>query len=162
MIKFKNKTFFLFVFFISFVSLLSAYTIEHLLGYQPCNLCLISRIPYAIALIIVIINFKLQKNEDFFIILLLLVFSFSFSISVYHFGIEQGFISESSVCGLQSEISITSKDEILKSLQKTAISRKNVAFKIFGLSLTTYNILISLLMILTSIRFYFTYEKYKK
>lgn len=162
MIKFKKELYFLFVFFISLISLLTAYIIEYLLGYQPCNLCLISRIPYAVALIIIIANYILQKNEIFFTILLFLVFLFSFSISIYHFAIEQGIISESLVCGLKNEISIISKEEILKSFQKRVISCKDVAFKLFGLSLTTYNILISLLMILISIKFYFTYEKYKR
>ena len=162
MIKFKKELYFLFVFFISLISLLTAYIIEYLLGYQPCNLCLISRIPYAVALIIIIANYILPKNEIFFTILLFLVFLFSFIISIYHFAIEQGIISESLVCGLKNEISIISKEEILKSFQKRVISCKDVAFKLFGLSLTTYNILISLLMILISIKFYFTYEKYKR
>ena len=161
MINFKNKTFFLFVFFISLVSLLSAYTIEYLLGYQPCNLCLISRIPYAIALIIVIINFKLQKNEVFFIILLLLAFSFSFSISVYHFGIEQGFIKESLVCDLNNTNKILTVEELLKELKERPISCKNVTFKIFGLSLATINIVISLILSSITMNLFLNYEKNK-
>ena len=82
-----------------------------------------------------------------------MVITFSFFISLYHFGIEQEFIDESQVCGTFTTDMIN-KDEILKSLQKINISCKNVAFKIFGLSLTTYNIFISILMFLISLKIY--------
>ena len=35
----------------SFVALISAYFIEYVLGHQPCNLCLIERIPYGLSII---------------------------------------------------------------------------------------------------------------
>ena len=72
----------------------------------------------------------------------MLIFSFSIIISFYHFGIEQGIIDESSICA--SDLNLITKDEILNSLRQFTISCKDVAFKIFGLSLTTYNIFISI------------------
>ena len=33
-------------FFNKFICINSAYFIEYILGHQPCNLCLIERIPY--------------------------------------------------------------------------------------------------------------------
>ena len=68
---------------------------------------------------------------------------FSTLISIYHFGIEQGFIDESIVC-LSENLDLITKEDILNSLQELRISCKDVAFRIFGLSLTTYNIIISL------------------
>ena len=141
--------------------LIAAFIIQYLLGYQPCNLCIIERIPYALAIIIVILNYKFRNDQIFYSILLILVFLFSIIISVYHLGIEQDFIKESNVCG-SNNLDLITKEEVLKSLQEIRISCKNVAFKFFGLSLTTYNILVSLLMFLISIKIYLMSHDIKK
>ena len=149
------------IFVISFVAIISAYFIEYALGHQPCNLCLIERIPYGLSLFLIIINFILKKNDKFIIILLTLIFIFSFLISIYHFGIEQGFFEESTVCGLNNTTDIISKDELLKILNEKPVSCKDVTFRVFGLSLTTINIGISLSIIILLIKIYKTYEKNK-
>ena len=149
------------IFTISFVAIISAYFIEYALGHQPCNLCLIERIPYGLSLFLIIINFILKKNHKFIIILLTLIFIFSFLISIYHFGIEQGFFEESTVCGLNNATDIISKDELLKILNEKPVSCRDVTFRVFGLSLTTINIGISLVIIIFLIKIYMTYEKIK-
>ena len=149
------------IFIISFVAIISAYFIEYALGHQPCNLCLIERIPYGLSLFLIIINFILKKNDKFIIILLTLIFIFSFLISIYHFGIEQGFFQESTVCGLSNTTDIISKDELLKILNEKPVSCRDVTFRVFGLSLTTINIGISLLIVILLIKIYKTYEKNK-
>ena len=150
-----------FIFLISFVALISAYFIEYVLGHQPCNLCLLERIPYAVALVIVIFNHKLNHLEKYFILLLSIVFLASTLLSLYHLGIEQGFIEESLVCDLQNSSKILSKEEILKQLQEKRVSCKDVTFKIFGLSLTTLNIIISILITIILTKIYLSYEKNK-
>ena len=150
------------IFFISLISILSALFIEYVLGHQPCNLCLIQRIPYGLSIILITLNYFLKKNERFIILLLILVFSFSLIISFYHFGIEQGFFKESAVCGLKNITEIISKEEILKQLQTKTVSCKDVTFKIFGFSLTTFNIFISLILIFLLIKIFKNYEKFKK
>ena len=149
------------IFIISFVAIISAYFIEYALGHQPCNLCLIERIPYGLSLFLIIINFILKKNHKFIIILLTLIFIFSFLISIYHFGIEQGFFEESTVCGLNNATDIISKDELLKILNEKPVSCRDVTFRVFGLSLTTINIGISLVLVILLIKIYMTYEKIK-
>ena len=144
---------------VSFVALISAYFIEYILGHQPCNLCLMERIPYAAALVIVIFNYKFNHLEKYFILLLSIVFLASTLLSLYHLGIEQGFIEESLVCDLQNSSKILSKEEILKQLQEKRVSCKDVTFKIFGLSLTSYNILISLITTIGAGKIYFNYDK---
>ena len=159
--KFKIKTILNLIFLLCLISIISAYFIEHILGHQPCNLCLIERIPYALGLILIILNYTLIKKEQFIILLLILTFAFSLIISFYHFGIEQGFFEESSVCGLKNVTDTISKEELLKQLGKKTISCKDVTFKIFGLSLTSINITISLIIIIILIKIYNTYEKIK-
>ena len=161
MINLSKKNYLQILLFLSISILSIAYGIQYLLGYQPCNLCIIERIPYILTIIILILNYKFKKDQTFYSILLLLVFSFSFLISVYHFGIEQGFLEESTVC-VSKNVDLITKDEILKSLQKFNISCKDVTFKIFDLSLTTYNIFISILMLFISIKIYLINNENKK
>ena len=160
--KFKIKTILNLIFLLCLISIISAYFIEYVLGHQPCNLCLIERIPYGLGLILVILNYTLIKNERLIILLLILIFVFSLIISFYHFGIEQGFFEESAVCGLKNASNVNSKEEILKQLQAITLSCKDVTFRIFGFSLTAFNIIISLILIIFLINFYKNYEKFKK
>ena len=147
------------IFLISIIALVSAFFIEYVLGHQPCNLCILERIPYLLAIIIILLNFKFSHYEKFFILLLSIIFLAGAIISLYHLGIEQGFIQESLVCDLKSGSNLLSKEEILKQLQEKNVSCKDVTFKIFGLSLTSYNILISLLITTSTGKIYFNYEK---
>ena len=147
------------IFLISVIALVSAFFIEYVLGHQPCNLCILERIPYLLAIIIILLNFKFSHYEKFFILLLSIIFFAGAIISLYHLGIEQGFIQESLVCDLKSGSNLLSKEEILKQLQEKNVSCKDVTFKIFGLSLTSYNILISLLITFSAGKIYFNYDK---
>ena len=158
----NNKSLFLnLILFVSFVALLSAFFIEYVLGHQPCNLCILERIPYIIAIVIILLNYKFSQFEKLFLVLLIIVFLTATILSFYHFGIEQGFIEESIVCDLKNGSGITSKEEILKQLQEQKVSCKDVTFKIFGLSLTTYNIVISMLITINTLKIYLNYAKSK-
>ena len=147
------------IFLVSIIALVSAFFIEYVLGHQPCNLCVLERIPYLLAIIVVLLNYKFIQFEKFFILLLTIIFLASTALSLYHLGIEQGFIQESLVCDLKSGSNSLSKEEILKQLQEKNVSCKDVTFKIFGLSLTNYNILISLLITISAAKVYFNYDK---
>ena len=145
----------------SILALVSAYFIEHILGHRPCNLCLIERIPYGLSILLIIILFIFGKNEKFFIILLILTFIFSFAISIYHYGIEQGLFQESAVCGFKDINENMTKDDLLKQLNEKTVSCKDVTFRIFGLSLSSINILISVLFIIALKKIYIKYDKNK-
>ena len=162
MYNLKINTYLKAIFLISLISIISAFFIEYVLGHKPCNLCLIERIPYVLSIILIIFNYISKKNEYFIILLLLLIFSFSLIMSFYHFGIEQGFFEESTVCGLKDASSIISKEEILKQLQAKTVSCKDVTFRIFGFSLTTFNIIISFILIVLLSNILINYEKFKK
>ena len=147
------------IFLISIVALTSAFFIEYKLGHQPCNLCILERIPYLLAILLILLNYKFNHLEKYFLILLAIVFLIATILSLYHLGIEQGFIQESMVCDLKSGSNLLSKEDILKQLKEKNVSCKDVTFKIFGLSLTTYNILISLLITIYTAKIYLSYDK---
>tara|TARA_B000000475_G_scaffold210326_1_gene172325 strand:+ start:491 stop:976 length:486 start_codon:yes stop_codon:yes gene_type:complete len=159
MFNLSKKNLFTGIFLISFIALISAYFIEYILGHQPCNLCEYERIPYFLAILIVLINYKYNKLEKYLILSLAIIFLIATILSLYHLGIEQGFIQESLLCDLEKGANIVDKDEILKQLQQNSISCKDVTFKVFGLSLTNYNIIISLLLTIGLTKIYFGYEK---
>jgi len=144
---------------ISIIALISAFFIEYILGHQPCNLCILERIPYFLAIIVILLNYKFIEFEKFFILFLTIIFLFGTVLSLYHLGIEQGLIQESLFCDLKSGSNLLSKEEILKQLQEKSVSCKDVTFKMFGLSLTSYNILISILITFSAGKIYFNYDK---
>ena len=161
MLKFKIDTYLKIVFLISLISLISAYFIEYILGHQPCNLCLIERIPYGLSIVLIVLNYIFKIDDKFLILLLILTFVFSFMISAYHFGIEKGFLEESTICAIRNTTEIISKEELLKELQTKTISCKDVTFRIFGFSLTTINIIISLIIVILLSKILINYEKFK-
>ena len=161
MFNLKAEFYLKIIFLFSFIALISAFFIEYILGHQPCNLCLIERIPYGLSIMIIMAIFLIRKNQKFLVMLLILTFIFSFAISSYHFGIEQGFFQESSVCGVKSLTEIITKEDLLKQLNEKTISCRDVTFRVFGLSLTSINIVISLLFVITLLKIFKKYEKNK-
>jgi len=161
MLQVKNKILLKIVLVFSIFAILAAYFIQYALGHQPCNLCLIERVPYIFSIIIISICLFTQKFEKITLIILSLTFFAAALLSFYHFGIEQGFIKESLVCDLNSFNNELSKEALLNQLKEMPISCKNVTFKVFGLSLATFNIFISLILSVITMKIFLTYEKNK-
>ena len=159
MFNLKAEQYLKIILLFSFIAITSAYFIEYVLGYQPCNLCLIERIPYGLSIILIITILVLKKNQKFLVLLLILTFIFSLAISFYHYGIEQGFFQESSVCGVRDFNENITKEDLLRQLNEKTVSCKDVTFRILGLSLTSINIVISLIFIITLLKIFIKYEK---
>ena len=130
----------------SILSLSIAYFIQYILGHKPCNLCLIERIPYLSAIILVALIFIVKRFEKIFSGIILIFFIFGAIISFYHVGIEQDFFSESLVCNLGNSGADLSKEQLLKQLENAPISCKEVTFRLLGLSLATINTIISIIL----------------
>ena len=159
MFKIKNKTVFNLILLFSIFALFAAYFVQYILGHQPCNLCLIERIPYILAIIITTLSFVFKRYEKIYLILFSLIFVSATLISFYHFGIEQGFIKESLVCDLSAQSNSLTTEDLLKELKEKTISCKDVTFKIMGLSLATINTIISLILSAIIIKLFLNYEK---
>jgi len=159
MSKIKNKTILNLILLFSIFALIAAYFIQHVLKHQPCNLCLIERIPYIFSIIVISICLFTKKFEKFSLTILSLIFFSATLISFYHFGIEQGFIKESLVCDLNNETNSLTKETLLNQLKEMPVSCKVVTFKIFGLSLATFNIFINLILGIITTKIFLNYEK---
>ena len=145
----------------SVLSLSIAYFIQYILGHKPCNLCLIERIPYIASVILISLLFILNRFKKIIAIILFLFFIFGAIISFYHVGIEQGFFSESFVCNLSSSQDNLTAKQLLKQLENTPVSCKEVTFRFLGLSLATINTIISLILSVITFKLFLNYEKNK-
>ena len=155
----KNKTILNVILFISIFALIAAYFVEYILGYKPCNLCLIERLPYFFAIIIIFLYLTINRFEKLILVFLGLIFASGTILSFYHFGIEQGFFKESLVCVSNNEINILNKEDLLKEFKKTVVSCKDVEFTLFGLSLATINIIISFILSVITFKLFLNYGK---
>ena len=159
MSKIKNKKIFNLILLFSVFALIAAYFIQYVLKHKPCNLCLIERIPYILSIVVISICLFTEKFEKISLIVLGLIFFSATLIALYHFGIEQGFIKESLVCDLNSKSNDLSKEALLNQLKEMPVSCKDVTFQIFGLSLASFNIFISLILGVITTKLFLTYEK---
>ena len=158
----KNKFILNVILIFSIFALITAYFIQYILGHDPCKLCLIERIPYLAAIIFISLIFILNKYEKLISLIMALFFVFGAIISFYHFGIEQGFFNESLVCQIKALTSNTSPSKLLEQLENNKYkSCKNVDFKIFGLSLATLNLFISLFLSIITMKNILKNEKNK-
>mgnify|MGYP001478053928 CR=1 FL=1 len=150
------------ILFFCILTISIAYFIQYFLGHKPCNLCLIERIPYLLSLILIPLMFIIDKFKSIISILVLTLFIMGSIVSFYHVGIEQGFFNESFVCNLGGIKENLSKEELLKSLQNSPISCKDVTFRFLGLSLATINTITSLLLSIIMVKVLTNLQKQKK
>ncbi len=155
----KNKLLLNGVLIFSVFALVAAYFIEYILNHKPCNLCSIERAPYLVSIILISLIFILNKYEKTISLIVGLVFVFGAIVSFYHFGIEQGFFDESLVCNLGNNSGALSSEDLLKELKKNTVSCKDVTFALFGLSLATFNTIISLIISVIMLRIFINYDK---
>ena len=159
MLPIKNKIFNNLILLFSIFALLCAYFIQYFLGHEPCNLCLIERIPYFAALILISLMFIINKYEKKILIVVGIFFIFGAIVSFYHVGIEQGIFNETLLCDLGKSIKDPTSAELLKELQKKTISCKDVTFSFPGVSLATFNTLISTFIAAIIFKNIINYEK---
>ena len=159
MISKDNKLILNGILIFSILSLSIAYFIQYVLGHKPCNLCLIERIPYIASIILISFIFIINRFEKIISTIILFFFIFATIISFYHFGIEQGFFSESLVCDLGNNANL-SKEQLLEQLKNSSIvSCKDVTFRVLGFSLATINTIISIILSAIMIKVINNYDK---
>ena len=154
----KNLSLIVILFFVSLV-LISAFVIEYGFGHQPCKLCLYERIPYFLSILLIIKILFIKKYERVTLLVLSLIFIGSATLAFYHFGIEQGFVSESFVCETKNLSETLSKEQLLEQLKQNNISCKDVSFRILGLSFAAINTIFSLVLSVIFIKLFLNYGK---
>ena len=146
----KLNNIYLLVVTVCILTLLSAVYIEYILNVRPCILCKYQRVPYIIAIFICFFGYFNLENK-FWIYLIIVTFLFSSMLSGYHVGIENNIFKEFSGC-TSNNTNIINKDELLKVLKDSQPNCKDVAFKLMGFSLATFNLLLSIIIVILSIK----------
>ena len=159
MLKQSNNIFLIIIFAVISLAIISALIIQYWLGHEPCKLCLYERVPYFLSILLLIKILLFKKNEKITLLILTLVFVGSSALAFYHFGIEQGFFSESLLCKAEDLSKILSKEQLLEQLKQNNVSCKDVSFRILGLSLAAINTVFSLFLSVIFIKLFLIYEK---
>jgi disulfide bond formation protein DsbB len=149
----------IFILFTILVALTSAFVVEYGLGHKPCNLCVYERVPYIVSIFLILEILFIKKHLKTILLLLSLIFILSSGLAFYHFGIEQGFFKESFVCENKNLSGEISKEQLIEELKQSAISCKDVSFRVLGLSLAAINTIFSLTLSVILIKLYINYEK---
>jgi len=159
MSKQSNNVLLIFILAIISLTIISALIIQYWLGHEPCKLCIYERIPYFLSILLLIKILLFKKYEKITLFILFLIFTASAVLAFYHFGIEQGFFSESFVCKAGDLSGTLSKEQLLEQLNKYNISCKEVSFRVLGLSLATINTILSIMLSVIFLKLYLNYAK---
>jgi disulfide bond formation protein DsbB len=137
------------IFVLSFATLGGAWYFQFVLGYQPCHLCLIQRIPYYV---VIPLSFVLAVAARYDaprplvaggLAVLAAAALISAALGAYHAGVEWGFWEGPSDCtGPLSELGGGSLLDQLNSIHVVPCDK--AAWRLLGISLAGYNVLISL------------------
>ena len=147
----NKKNFYLIVLFYSLFAIFFALYIEYVLEYKPCKLCLYQRIPYMISLIFCFFGYFFSEKK-FWAFVLFLTFLSNMLLSGYHLGIENNIFLEFSGC-TNENLNIIDKNDLLKNLNNFLPSCKDVNFRILGLSLATINFVLSIVLIIITVKY---------
>ena len=159
MLKQENNLILIVILFFVSLVIISAFVIEYGLNHQPCKLCLYERIPYILSILLIIKILFVKKYEKITLFILFLIFIASAVLAFYHFGIEQGFFSESFVCKAGDLSETLSKEQLLEQLNKNSISCKDVSFRVLGLSLAIINTILSIILSVIFLKLFLNYAK---
>ena len=159
MSKQSNNVLLIFILAIISLTIISALIIQYWLGHEPCKLCIYERIPYFLSILLLIKILLFKKYEKITLFILFLIFTASAVLAFYHFGIEQGFFSESFVCKAGDLSGTLSKEQLLEQLNKYNISCKEVSIRVLGLSLATINTILSIILSVIFLKLFLNYAK---
>jgi disulfide bond formation protein DsbB len=146
------RVYFLGLITLSSLSILYAFFVEYILGFEPCILCSYQRVPYYL-LILIGISGVIYKKYKYSLYMAFTVFLGAALLAGYHTGIERGFFSPSDTCNPGFNIPEgSSADQIRELLYGAPIATcTKAAFKIFALSMTEWNLILNLCCFIGSI-----------
>jgi disulfide bond formation protein DsbB len=138
------------VFVLSFATLAGAWYFQFVLGYQPCHLCLIQRIPYYVVIplsLMLAIAARTTTPRPIItagLIALFVAALCSAALGAYHAGVEWSFWEGPSDC-TGPLINLNGGGSLIDQLNTIhVVPCDKAAWRFLGISLAGYNVLISL------------------
>ena len=117
-------------------------------GLAPCELCLVQRWPWAVAIVISFIASMVGSRPALFWVALLLgaVFTVSTGLAFYHVGVEQHWFAGPGACSGAATAADTVEALKAQILRQQPVRCDEAAWSLWGISLAGWNLLASLIM----------------
>ncbi len=134
------------IFAVSAAALINAYVAQYVFDLEPCILCLYQRVPYAVAGVLGLVALFVPKMRYFAVAVAGLVFLIGACLAFYHVGVEQHWWVSAASCGADGSDGPATVDELRQLLTqgRPAKACDEVDWTLFGLSMATYNVAMSL------------------
>ena len=129
-------------------SLAFAFIAQYGFNLQPCILCIYQRWPYAAVILLGVLALCFAKTRPrvaaLFIFLGGISFLIGMGIAGFHIGVEQKWWEGTSSCGIPDFIANASLDDLEAIINAApAVRCDEIAWSLFGLSMTAYNFILS-------------------
>lgn len=138
------RTFFIFIFAVSFFAVVSSYVMEIQFGMSPCKLCYYQRWTYIVLTAICAFGYFSSKYSKIAMVMVFLALAFGTGTAFTHMAIEQGWIQ----LDLSCTSNFTGKIESIEDF-KSMISDKEIVpcdmprYNFFGITLAGWNFIYS-------------------
>lgn len=147
------KSYALFVLAVTAGALGTALIAQFFYGYDPCVLCVYQRIPYGVLAILGVYALLMADKGPVHAVALLAAAAFAAGagIAFYHVGVEQQWWLSAAPCGGGFDTSASSTDFLAALQQKPEKSCGDIDWTLFGISMATYNFVLSAVMAFASL-----------
>ena len=126
----------------SFALLAGAFAFQ-VIGYAPCKMCLWQRWPHAVAIVIGAFALVVSRHQKVFAILGALAAATTAAIGLYHTGVERDWWEGPKSCTGTGQLT----GDLLSLDIAPVVMCDDVVWPLFGLSMASYNALISLVVV---------------
>ena len=146
----SNQTFAGFVLVVSAVVLGAALFSQYWGGLAPCELCILQRWPWAVAITISIVALFVgsRRSLPWVALVLGLVFIVSAGFAFYHLGVEQHWFPGPSACTSSTAAPATLEEMRQRILNAQVVRCDQPRWSLYGVSLAGWNLLASLVIAL--------------
>jgi disulfide bond formation protein DsbB len=126
----------------------SALASQYWAGLAPCELCLLQRWPWRVAIAVALLGLVLgaRVRVSWIGLLTAIVFAVSAAFAFYHVGVEQHWFAGPTACTVQSGHATTLEEMKRQILATQPVLCDQVQWSLFGVSLAGWNLLASLIM----------------
>ncbi len=141
------------IFAVSVTALANAYIAEYAFGLEPCILCLYQRVPYAAASVLGLAALFRPSLRSRAVAVAGVVFLVGSAIAFYHVGVEQHWWVSAASCGAGGGEGPATVEELRQMLTRGRPVKAcdEVDWTLFGLSMATYNVALSLALATASL-----------
>ena len=131
----------------SIFALAVAYVSQYGFGFEPCALCYYQRIPYFVVIVFSFVSLSIRMADHRNIQTCIgLIFFFGALLAFYHFGVEQYWWSGSESCSQTQPLPMNFNEFQEELLTKMPKRCDEVEWTLFGLSMSVYNMIASLVL----------------